>query len=402
MYYLNKSRYWNALLLYCNRIMIFRTFSTLLTCLLCLGCLLSFSHAQMLELCKTADKPEPIEALLDSGWPASGEAQDSQLDAILHYLYRNEALPRESLIPLSEKLLAAGCPMNQGAFIAACVTNDAKLIEFCLLHGAKPDGDENSTPPLSVLCLYSPECILGELDDDATEEELAAAKLKQAESNRERLECIRVLLEHGAQVNGASADYPTHLNCASATGFTDGMALLISYGADVNKESAGKISPLHDACDPLSNLDAVKLLVEHGAHINSRSLDNCTPLMFACALGKIEVVEYLLAQGADAEAWSRPTPGFEEERRKRLWIRDDLEQSIPLPSLLFSFTQEVSDQSFSIFWLVFKAQSIWVQLAYLLAALLLMLSPFLLLALLIWGVVTVIRKFKKRNPNKAR
>lgn len=70
--------------------------------------------------------------------------------------------------------------------------------------------------------------------------------------------------------------------------------------------------------------------------------------------------------------------------------------------MLFSFTQEVSDKSFSIFWLVFKAQSIWVQLAYILAGMLLVLSPFLLLALLIWGVVTVIRKFQKCNPNKAR
>jgi ankyrin repeat protein len=44
----------------------------------------------------------------------------------------------------------------------------------------------------------------------------------------------------------------------------------------------------------------VKLLLDHGAEINARDQESsATPLSYAASLGRTEVVELLLARGAD-------------------------------------------------------------------------------------------------------
>lgn len=50
----------------------------------------------------------------------------------------------------------------------------------------------------------------------------------------------------------------------------------------------------------LGDLEGVKILVEEeGVEVNNIDLDNCTPLHFAVASESIEIVNYLLANGAD-------------------------------------------------------------------------------------------------------
>ena len=52
-------------------------------------------------------------------------------------------------------------------------------------------------------------------------------------------------------------------------------------------------------CAYYSGLNICKMLVEKGAGVNLSSNDGTTPLMLAAQFGKVEVVTYLLAHGAN-------------------------------------------------------------------------------------------------------
>ena len=74
---------------------------------------------------------------------------------------------------------------------------------------------------------------------------------------------------------------------------------LLEKGADESsKTTPGRISLLSLA-SAAGSIAAVQMLLSHGCNINSRDSGGDTPLMHAARLGNTEVVEYLLAQGAN-------------------------------------------------------------------------------------------------------
>jgi len=58
---------------------------------------------------------------------------------------------------------------------------------------------------------------------------------------------------------------------------------------------------LHLACKE-GNLELIQRLLAAGADINATTKDGCTPLLYAALLGHVEVVQFLLAAGADINA----------------------------------------------------------------------------------------------------
>jgi len=116
------------------------------------------------------------------------------------------------------------------------------------------------------------------------------------------IECVRVLLEQGADVNAVS-DAPRSIQAGN--------------------QSLGSLTPLLLAA-PKSNLELIRMLLDHGASVDAREARGLTPLIRA-ATGKSqnpEVVRLLLskgvkpgAQAADgataaswAEKWGRNQP----------------------------------------------------------------------------------------------
>ena len=88
----------------------------------------------------------------------------------------------------------------------------------------------------------------------------------------DRFEMVRLLIEHGANVNARGKYYDTPLHIASYSGDADTVRLLIKHGAEVNSEDRWHCTPLHLAL--LSGrAEIVQLLVEHGARVNER--DEC-------------------------------------------------------------------------------------------------------------------------------
>lgn len=79
--------------------------------------------------------------------------------------------------------------------------------------------------------------------------------------------------------------------------------ILIENGADVNDidpfNKERKNTPLLMAIPNFHNLELVKLLLEAGADPNYENAEGITPLRLACGNGDIEIINLLVAAGAD-------------------------------------------------------------------------------------------------------
>ncbi len=112
-------------------------------------------------------------------------------------------------------------------------------------------------------------------------------------------DCVKLLVEEGADVHPVQG--PAPLAAAAKYGHIECIKLLLEHGADVNQVARSGSVPLASAMKS-GNLDCVKLLLNHGADVNYGGLKGATPLMEALGLGNFECGELLLAHGADVNA----------------------------------------------------------------------------------------------------
>jgi uncharacterized protein len=126
---------------------------------------------------------------------------------------------------------------------------------------------------------------------------------------------VRLLLNKGADARAIGGNRQSVLLKAAATGDVEIMRLLLDHGADVNLASTSQgMTPLGSAISSY-HIDAVKLLLERGARIDIPGMDdhgrvrngrlalgNLAPLMLAAPYGSPALIHLLLKAGSEVNA----------------------------------------------------------------------------------------------------
>lgn len=123
---------------------------------------------------------------------------------------------------------------------------------------------------------------------------------------------IERLIKAGVDPNAKNPDGETALMTAARTGKVDAVKLLLASGADAKAVEGwrGQTALMWAAAE--NHAAVAQTLIEAGADVNARSNGGFTPLLFAVRAGKKDVVNVLLAKGAnpnDAIPAAAPRPG---------------------------------------------------------------------------------------------
>lgn len=115
------------------------------------------------------------------------------------------------------------------------------------------------------------------------------------------LEMITLLVERNIDIDISSSNGRTPLSLAASSGYVEretqnSVRVLLSHGANVNKQGDDGGSPLFFACQE-GHISIVKVLVENGADINIPERNGVSPLFIAAQEGKTDVVSFLLSKG---------------------------------------------------------------------------------------------------------
>jgi uncharacterized protein len=117
---------------------------------------------------------------------------------------------------------------------------------------------------------------------------------------------VKSLLERQAKVDLKEIGRgQTALMWAAAEGHAEVVRLLIAHGADVNATSKSGFTPLLLAARE-ADIETSKVLLEAGAKVNGAAADGTTPLTVAVIRGHTKYAQFLLDQGAYVDAG----PGF--------------------------------------------------------------------------------------------
>ena len=135
-----------------------------------------------------------------------------------------------------------------------------------------------------------------------------------------RLDVLKILLDHGADVNTKDSDGSTSLMSATQKGKLDFLGLLLERNAEVNaKTYRGQtalmmaVNLAADKTDSYRNrplteeevrqrIDIVKMLVAKKSDVNAKDSEEKTALYLAAQKGSTDLVKFLLDHGANVNA----------------------------------------------------------------------------------------------------
>lgn len=111
------------------------------------------------------------------------------------------------------------------------------------------------------------------------------------------------LISNGASLNSINNAGLTPLHIATRQRNMQLVELLLSKGADANARREGSGNALYE----VQTADMARQLIEHGANANEADANGVSPLHIAAGKNRIDVVRFLLKQGADINAQDKQT-----------------------------------------------------------------------------------------------
>ena len=107
---------------------------------------------------------------------------------------------------------------------------------------------------------------------------------------------ITLLLSRGAELDKEDVNKQTPLMIACAKGNIDGVSILLKYKADLNRKDVHLKSPIHYSCNSVQLLE---LLIQSNANVNEIDALGNTALFYAVLSNNIDTVSLLMSSGAD-------------------------------------------------------------------------------------------------------
>ncbi|KAH0569139.1 kinase D-interacting substrate of 220 kDa B isoform X2 [Cotesia glomerata] len=112
-----------------------------------------------------------------------------------------------------------------------------------------------------------------------------------------KIQFVRELINHGADVNAEDADNWTALLCAAKEGHTEVCLELLEHGADLEHRDLGGWTALMWASYK-GHLATVTLFLSRGADVNAHGNYHISSLLWAAGRGHVEIVKQLVVNGA--------------------------------------------------------------------------------------------------------
>ena len=117
-----------------------------------------------------------------------------------------------------------------------------------------------------------------------------------------RVECLKTLLHHGAQVNSTDDKHATALTLAAEFGHMACVEALLEHKTvDIHVRHQSKNQAIHYASMKGHN-DILVKLIEKGADVDSEGALGRTPLLATAASGRVECLKTLLHHGAQVNS----------------------------------------------------------------------------------------------------
>ena len=214
---------------------------------------------------------EAVEALVRAGSDVNVPAADGA--TALHWAAYHDALP------LADLLLAAGSEVDAAndygvtPLALACDNGSAEMVARLLRAGAAPDAARSTGETPLMTCART-----GSVD------------------------AVRALLGVGANPSAAEAwQGQTALMWAAAEGHTEIVRELVERGADVHARTAGGFTALSIAARK-DEPELATVLLDAGAEVNAMAPGGATPLLVATVRGHTRLAMFLLERGGDPNA----------------------------------------------------------------------------------------------------
>ncbi|XP_034274278.1 ankyrin repeat and SOCS box protein 2 isoform X1 [Pantherophis guttatus] len=134
----------------------------------------------------------------------------------------------------------------------------------------------------------------GTIDQRTLQEETAL----YLATNRGNIDCMRSLLQAGAEPDIANKARETPLYKACERKNSEAVQMLLQYNADVNHRCNRGWTALHEAV-ARNDLEIIELLVQGGAKVESANCYGISSLFVAAESGHLEALRYLAKCGAD-------------------------------------------------------------------------------------------------------